>query len=105
MNETTIMLIWGIALLSISWTAIRTFKESNDESAIIKVVALVLTIAFAPLLALLQGVWAIKSRTNMEEKNVKTGFWSEYFKSLCNHPFRTVVVTALVVDGAVRFWT
>ena len=37
----------------------------------------------------------------MEEKNVKTGFWSEYFKSLCNHPFRTVVVTALVVDGAV----
>lgn len=37
----------------------------------------------------------------MEEKNVKTGFWSEYFKSLCNHPFRTVVATALVVDGAV----
>ena len=60
MNETIIILIWGIALLSISWTAIKTFKESNDESAIIKVVALVLTIAFAPLLALLQGVWAIK---------------------------------------------
>ena len=60
MNEKTFMLIWGIALLSISWTAIKTFKESNDESAIIKVVALVLTIAFAPLLALLQGVWAIK---------------------------------------------
>jgi hypothetical protein len=37
----------------------------------------------------------------MEEKNVKTGFWSEYFKSLGNHPFRTVVATALVVDGAV----
>ena len=37
----------------------------------------------------------------MEEKNVKTGFWSEYFRSLCNHPFRTVVATALVVDGAV----
>jgi hypothetical protein len=37
----------------------------------------------------------------MEEKNVMTGFWSEYFKSLCNHPFRTVVATALVVDGAV----
>lgn len=60
MNETIIMLIWGIALLSISWSAIKTFKESNDESMIIKVAALVLTIAFAPLLALLQGVWAIK---------------------------------------------
>ena len=60
MNEKLLMLIWGIALLSISWSAIKTFKESKDESAIIKVVALVLTIAFAPLLALLQGVWAIK---------------------------------------------
>ena len=35
----------------------------------------------------------------MEEKNVKTGFWSEYFRSLGNHPFRTVVATAIVVDG------
>ena len=60
MNETTIMLIWGIALLSISWSAIKTFKERNDESAIIKVVALVLTIAFAHFLALLPGIRAIE---------------------------------------------
>ena len=36
-----------------------------------------------------------------EQEKKKNGFWSEYFKSLCNHPFRTVVATALVVDGAV----
>jgi hypothetical protein len=60
MNETMIVLVWGIALLSISWATIKTFKENSDESAIIKVVALVLTVALAPLLALLQGVWAIK---------------------------------------------
>ena len=37
----------------------------------------------------------------MEEKNVKTGFWSEYFKSLGNHPFRTMIATMFIVDGAV----
>ena len=60
MDEKMIMLIWGIAILSISWSTIKTFKESYDESTIIKIVALVLTIALSPLLALLQGVWAIK---------------------------------------------
>ena len=60
MNEKIFILIWGIGLLCISWSIIKTFKESKDESIIIKIVALVLTIAFAPLLALLQGVWAIK---------------------------------------------
>ena len=35
----------------------------------------------------------------MEEKKTKVGFWSEYFKSLGDHPFRTVVVTAIVMDG------
>jgi hypothetical protein len=60
MNETMIVLVWGIALLSISWATIKTFKENSDESTIIKAVALVLTIALAPFLALLQGVWAIK---------------------------------------------
>jgi hypothetical protein len=37
----------------------------------------------------------------MEEKNVKTGFWSEYFKSLGNHPFRTTIITVVIVDGIV----
>ena len=60
MNERLVMLIWGIALLSISWSAIKTFKESKNESMIIRIVAIVLTIALAPLLALLQGIWAIK---------------------------------------------
>lgn len=60
MNEKIFMLIWGIALLSISWSAIKTFKESKNESMIIRIVAIVLTIALAPLLALLQGIWAIK---------------------------------------------
>ena len=36
----------------------------------------------------------------MEEKNVKLGFWGEYFKSLNNHPLRTIVVTAILVDAA-----
>ncbi len=53
------MLIWGIGLLCISWTTIKELKEGN-ETLIIKAVCLVLTIALAPLLALLQGVWAIK---------------------------------------------
>lgn len=35
----------------------------------------------------------------MEEKKTKVGFWSEYFKSLAVHPLRTIVITALVVDG------
>ena len=37
-----------------------------------------------------------------KEKKVKKGFWSEYFKSLCDHPFRTTFVTLIVVDGAVE---
>lgn len=37
----------------------------------------------------------------MEEKKEKCGFWSEYFKSLNNHPFRTTVVTIVMVDGLI----
>ena len=60
MNEQElIMLIWGIGLLSIAWTTWKTMRES-DETTIIKVVALVLTIAFAPFLALLQGAYELK---------------------------------------------
>ena len=60
MNEQElVMLIWGIGLLSIAWTTWKTMRES-DETTIIKVVALVLTIALAPLLALLQGAYELK---------------------------------------------
>ena len=38
----------------------------------------------------------------MEEKKEKKGFWSEYFKSLCDHPVRTAFVTIVVVDGVVE---
>ena len=38
----------------------------------------------------------------MEETNVKKGFWSEYFKSLCDHPARTTFVTIVVVDGVIE---
>ena len=61
MNEQElVMLIWGTGLLSITWTTIKTFKESNDESVVIKAIALVLTIALAPFLALLQGAYELK---------------------------------------------
>ena len=60
MNEQElVMLIWGIGLLSIAWTTWKTMRES-DETTIIKVVALVLTIALAPFLALLQGAYELK---------------------------------------------
>ena len=56
--ETNIyMWIWAIGILCIAWTTIRELKESN-ETLIIKAVCLVLTIALAPVLAVLQGVWA-----------------------------------------------
>ena len=58
-EEIIFMLIWGIGLLCISRSIIESFKESKDEpSMIIKIAAIVLTIATAPLLALLRGVWA-----------------------------------------------
>ena len=59
MNEEIIMLIWGITLLGITWLAQKTMSECK-ESSIFKIAALVLTIALAPLLTLLFGVWTIK---------------------------------------------
>lgn len=59
MNEELIMLVWGIGLLSITWTTMKELKESN-ETLIMKAIVLVLTIAIAPLLSLLQGYWQIK---------------------------------------------
>ena len=59
MDEKLFMLIWAIGILCIAWTTIKELRESN-ETLIIKAVCLVLTLALAPLLAVLQGVWSIK---------------------------------------------
>jgi hypothetical protein len=53
------MWIWAIGILCIAWTTIKELKES-DETLIIKAVCLVLTLALAPLLAILQGIWSAK---------------------------------------------
>jgi len=52
------MLIWGVGLLSLAQVTLKTFKDSANEKLLFKVVALVLTIAFAPVLSILQVVWA-----------------------------------------------
>lgn len=56
--ENIYMWIWMVGILCIAQT---TFKEIRDshETLIIKAVILVLTIALAPVLALLQGAWAV----------------------------------------------
>lgn len=59
MNKTVliIMLIWGVGLLSLAWSTLKTFKDGANEKLLFKAVALVLTIAFAPVLSILQVVW------------------------------------------------
>jgi hypothetical protein len=59
MDEKLFMLIWAIGILCIAWTTFKELKESN-ETLIIKAVCLVLTLALAPLLAVLQGMWSVK---------------------------------------------
>jgi hypothetical protein len=59
MNEKIFMLIWGIGILCIAWTTVKELRDSN-ETLIIKAVCLVLTLALAPLLAILQGMWSVK---------------------------------------------
>ena len=60
MKEQEIYLwIWAIGVICIAWTTFKELRESN-ETLIIKAVCLVLTLIFAPLLAILQGVWSVK---------------------------------------------
>ena len=58
MNELFIY-IWVVSLLSISWITVKEMRESN-ETLIIKLVALVLTVAVAPALSVMQGIEQLK---------------------------------------------